>query len=116
MPKAPPRPSYISSTALTVKLLLPRCTDDGGSPIISYNLWVDAGDDFSSGFRKVPSYNGQDLEFNSIVTDSLYTGVVYRFKTSATNEYGDSDFSYEVIVGVGANPPKPSPVERDPEF
>ena len=93
--------------------MLPRSTDDGGSQIIYYNLWVDAGDDFSSDFRKVPSYNGQDLEFTSIVTDSLYTGIVYRFKTSATNEYGDSAFSFEVIVGVGANPPKPAPVERD---
>lgn len=49
-------------------------------------------------------------------TDGLITGKVYRFKTSAINEYGDSDFSFEVIVGVGANPPAPGSVVRDPEF
>jgi hypothetical protein len=44
------------------------------------------------------------------------TGKTYRLKTCATNFYGDSDFSYEVIVGVGAKAPSPGDVTRDPEF
>jgi hypothetical protein len=32
------------------------------------------------------------------------------------NEYGDSPFSYEVIVGVGKDAPAPGDVTRDSEF
>lgn len=98
-------------------LNLPRSEDDGGAPITGYKLWVDAGDDFSSTFTEVASFNGQDLVFtSSALDDGLTTGKVYRFKTCATNEYGDSFFSQEVIVGVGANVPAPDPVQRDAEF
>ena len=91
--------------------------DDGGSPITKYKLWVDAGDDFTSQFRQVPSYDGQSVIFTSNQTmDGLLTGKTYRLKTCATNVYGDSDFSFEVIVGVGAKAPSPGDVTRDPEF
>ena len=65
----------------------------------------------------MPSYNGKDVLFTSNATlDGLVTGKSYRFKTQAVNQYGDSDFSFEVIVGVGADAPAPSGITRDKEF
>jgi hypothetical protein len=72
-----------------------------GAAITGYKLWVDAGNDFSSDFVLVSSYNGQDTTFTSVAADLLVTGRVYRFRTTATNLVGDSDFSPEVIVGLG---------------
>jgi len=91
--------------------------DDGGSPISSYRLWVDGGNDFTTSFTEVASYNGQDVEFTSDeALDGLVTGKTYRFKTQASNEYGSSEYSYEVIVGVGADAPAPGDVTRDADF
>ena len=50
IPEAPLQPSYVSSTSTTITISLPRSLDDGGSPISSYKLWVDEGDDFTSAF------------------------------------------------------------------
>jgi hypothetical protein len=112
VPIPPLKPSYNISTTDTVTLNIPRSLDDGGSPILGYRLWADAGNDFSSQFTEVPSYNTHDTLFTSIPTD-LTPGATYRFKTTAYNVYGDSDFSYEIIVGVGANVPEPDQVTRD---
>lgn len=117
IPAAPLQLSYVSSTTETVTVSIPRSMDNGGSPITGYKLWVDAGDDFSSDFTQVPSYNGQDVEFTSdFDLDGLVTGSTYRLKSQATNEYGDSEFSFEVIVGVGADAPAPGDVTRDDDF
>lgn len=58
VPDAPTQLRFVSSTQTTVTLELPRSLNDGGSPILSYKLWVDAGNDFSSSFTEVQSYNG----------------------------------------------------------
>ena len=117
VPVAPLQPMFVSSTQTTVTLSLPRSQDNQGSPITGYKLWVDAGDDFTSSFREVTSYNGWDVEFTTdAVIDLLVTGKTYRFKTQASNAFGDSEYSYEVIVGVGAQAPAPGEVTRDAEF
>lgn len=113
-PEAPLRPSYNTSSIDTCTLNIPRSMDDGGSPILQYKLWVDQGDDFSSTFTQVASYDSSSALFTTdAATDGLITGKVYRFKTTAGNVYGDSDFSKEVIVGIGANVPQPDQVTRD---
>jgi hypothetical protein len=57
-PIAPDQPVYLSSTTDSVTLSLPRSTDDAGSPILKYELFVDAGDNFSSQFTKLSKYDG----------------------------------------------------------
>jgi hypothetical protein len=56
------------------------------------------------------------LAYNSQISyevTGLVTGKVYRFVTCATNFYGDSAFSLEVIAGLGNKPPAPSAPQRD---
>ena len=96
---------------------LPHSLDDGGSPIIQHELYVDQGDDFSSQFEKIVSFDGHSLVFTTdSENDGLVTGKTYRFKTLATNRYGASDFSFEMIVGLGAKSAAPGQVQRDTSF
>jgi hypothetical protein len=75
---------------------------------------VDAGDDFSSDFTKVASYTSNALTHTvDVAQDNVETGKIYRFKTTATNDFGESDYSQEVIIGVGQQVPAPSQVLRD---
>jgi hypothetical protein len=79
-----------------------RSEDNRGSPITSYSLFVDAGDDFSSDFSQVTSYTSNSLTHSvDVAQDQVETGKIYRFKTTATNDFGESDFSQEVIIGIG---------------
>lgn len=49
-PEKPPRPAMVETDSTSITLALQQTTDDGGSPVIGYQLSVDAGDDFNSGF------------------------------------------------------------------
>jgi len=42
-------------------------------------------------------------------THGLTSGTTYRFKISATNLYGDSEFSEETRAALGELPYKPDP-------
>jgi len=101
VPQAPLQPSLLSSTQTSITILVPRSQDNMGSPITSYKLYVDAGDDFTSSFSQVMSYDGLSEQHTlETTTDSLTTGLVYRIKSVAVNEYGDSNYSFELIVGM----------------
>lgn len=50
-PKTPLPPYFYSFTSDTLSIVVPRSEDNGGSAITSYELWVDAGNDFTSSFR-----------------------------------------------------------------
>ncbi|WP_210131950.1 hypothetical protein [Staphylococcus sp. GDK8D30P] len=77
---------------------------------MEYKLYVDAGDDFSSGFTELTNYDG----VSSTYTDnSLVTGKVYRFVYVANNAYGDSEYSHDLIAGFGATPPAPTAPTKD---
>jgi hypothetical protein len=109
VPLAPPEPTYVSSTSTYITLNIPRSLDDSGSPITGYKLFVDSGDDFTSSYSQVLAYNSQI----SYAVTGLVTGKVYRFITCAINLYGDSNFSLEVIAGLGNKTPAPSAPTRD---
>ncbi len=50
IPDSPPEPTYVSGTSTTVTLLLSPSDNDNGLRISSYELWIDAGNDFTSSF------------------------------------------------------------------
>jgi hypothetical protein len=80
----------------------------------SYEIWIDAGDDLTSDFRKLAgagSYNGVDDTYTiQKVADTLGDpGTIYRIKILAKNEDAvDSLFSDELVVALGSVPSKPS--------
>lgn len=76
-------------------------------------LWIDAGDDFSSSFTNVTGYNGQDLAYGFTAgTDGLSVGKTYRIKTRSINAIGASSFSDTTYVAFGAVAGAPGQPQR----
>jgi hypothetical protein len=93
-----------------------QTADDGGTPVIGYKIFRDAGNDFTTSYVQMTSYDGMSSTFTATVAnDGLVTGRIYRFVYVATNSLGDSDYSNELISGVGAPPVKPNPPHKDVE-
>ena len=94
---APPAPIVILVNNTQVQLSLSETTDDGGSPIIKYLLYVNEGSD-GSPYTQVTSYDGSSLTItinvganfsNNIIT----SGLIYTFYYVAENAIGMSDNS-----------------------
>jgi hypothetical protein len=59
-------------------------------------------------------YDGSSLQFSpNVADDGLVTGRIYRFQYIASNIYGDSEPSLEMIAGLGDKPHSPSAPVRD---
>ena len=70
-------------------------TDNGGSDIISYQLYVNDGTASNEPTTLVATYTSPYLMTHTITTatDGLVSGKVYKFKFEATNELGNSESS-----------------------
>lgn len=89
-----------------------RSSEDSGDLIINYQLWRNTGGS-STTYVEVTSYDGVSMSHTiSIAVDGLVSGAIYKFMTVANNNYGSSDFSDELNVGVSSFPAKPSAVTQ----
>jgi len=43
VPNAPPTPQFVSATSSTIKVIVPRTLENGGSVVSSYSLFIDDG-------------------------------------------------------------------------
>jgi hypothetical protein len=50
VPVKPPVPVYVSSTSTSITINLMQTPDDGGTPVIGYKIFRDAGNDFTSSY------------------------------------------------------------------
>ena len=110
IPSIPQAPILVGSTTTSIYFLLEPPVDNGGSVITSYQLWVDT-------LQTTPSYtliySGLALEVDiDSVTAGLSTGVIYRFRVQAVNQFGSSDYSQDTLASLGSVPMIPnSPVK-----
>jgi len=58
IPNTPPAPKFVSATDTSVTVDLFYADDDNGSRIKLYEIWIDKGNDLSSAFSKVTTYDG----------------------------------------------------------
>ena len=73
-------PQFLAFADGVLSILIPRSLDNGGTPILSYELWVDAGNDYSSEFTQLTNYNDNGLIYQATaLKDSLEVGKTYRF-------------------------------------
>lgn len=79
---------------------------------MSYELWVDSGNDFNSTFRQVTRYQNNSLVFNLNATDGLIAGNTYRFISRSMNQIGYSPFSLYSYIAFGDVPTPPGSVIR----
>jgi len=110
VPTIPRPPEYVSSSDDDIVLQLYRSDEDGGLPIIDYELWIDGGS-LSSDYVKLNTYIYTTHFFNfrvDRVANSLTKGLNYRFKYRSKNAIGFSEFSDTSRVALGPLPAKPN--------
>lgn len=83
--------------------MIPQSTDDLGSPITTYQLFINEGID-GSDFHEI-DYDGisQSYQINAddiVDAFTITTGRIYRIKTVASNSIDTSDDSEELLVGL----------------
>jgi hypothetical protein len=76
-------------------------------------LWRDAGDDYSSAWTQVASYDGQASTYSfTVATDSMADGKIYRMKTRTKNAIGYSDYSLDAYIAFADLPNVPGQPTR----
>jgi len=109
VPERSDRPYFLSFSDDKLSIVIPRCSDNGGTPITNYELWVDAGNDFGSEFSKLSQYANNELIFEAVAEAGiLESGRVYRFKTRTQNDIGYSEFSEHSYIAFGPVPNPPT--------
>lgn len=103
-PEAPRKPILSSVDETQISIVIPQSSDDLGSPVLTYSLFINEGID-GSDFYEVTDYDGisQTYQFNSgdiVGSFTLVTGRIYRIKTVASNSIDTSEDSEELLVGL----------------
>jgi len=109
----------VSATATSVNVKLFFTDDDNGSRIALYELWIDQGNDLSSNFRKVTTYDGIALTHTlTAANDNISPpGAIFRMKYRAKNVDGQfSEFSKELIFALGSVPSAPNAPQKNDEL
>jgi hypothetical protein len=100
IPSAPQPPTLVSSDSTTLVVRINPSLDNGGSPILSYQLYMDAGT-LSSSFTLLNDYDGVSSTFEVTQADEgITSGLSYRFFTVAVNAIGESEPSNEATFAV----------------
>jgi hypothetical protein len=112
VPDTPDRPVFEGFADGKLQLYIPESEDNGGTDIIGYELYVDAGDDFTSEFTKLEGYTGESTVYEATEADGLELGKTYRFESRAENLMGFSELSTASYIAFGAVPNVPDPPSR----
>jgi len=114
-PARPPVPKYGSSTASSITLLFSPSSDDGGKIITSIELEVSPR--LATTWTQLTNYDGMSMSYTATVLgDGLTAYSHYRFRIRVVNEYGNSDYSEELVLSVAPLPSKLAPVTKDQAY
>ena len=107
VPDPPAPPALASATADSITLALTESGDSGGSRVLDYELWMDAGT-YGTSFSQVTSYLGS-LPTHTLtpIPDGIVSGTTYTFKYRARNVVGYSEYSSEVRYVISSPPSQP---------
>lgn len=105
IPMAPPIPKYVSSTSTSITLSFDLSPDNGGSKIIEYKLFRDAGNLASDINIEETTYDGLSSTF---AVTGLTAGKKYRFQYYANNFFGDSMPSDILTIAASTLPAIPN--------
>ena len=108
VPARSDRPYFLTFANDKLSIVIPRTLDNGGTPISTYELWVDDGNDFKSEFHKLTNYDDNALIYEAAEDpDGLVRGKTYRFITRTVNQIGASEFSIYAYIAFGDVPDIP---------
>lgn len=112
-PAAPLKPVLVSVDETHITILVPQSSDNQGSVINSYHLFINEGVDGSE-FHEISTYQSEatytisadDLAGSFTIT----VGGIYRLKTKASNSIDISEDSEELVVALARRPTQPAKV------
>ena len=107
IPSAPTRDSSTTSTQLVVNWSQISSPNDGGSPIISYNLQYDAGSGATSWVDLIGNPTNS-LVLTYTFTGSITAGKTYNFRMRVLNLQGWSSYSNITPIIAASVPGSPS--------
>jgi hypothetical protein len=99
--------SVTSAVAIKVSYARPVSPDDGGSPIVSYELQMDDGE--GGGFVSLRGFSSYSLETDATVTVGILKGRAHRLRYRAKNAVGWGPFSEEATILAATVPAPPAP-------
>lgn len=112
VPARPPAPTRDSVDATSISVTIRKAADDGGSNILGYELYINQGTGTTS-FLKVASYSGDSATHTlTAAGDALTAGQTYLLMTRAQNEFGFSEYSEQLSVGLAAFPAAPAALAK----
>lgn len=101
IPTVPPKPTYISSDSTSITVQLYQSEWSNGSPITSYEVWTDQGDNLSEIDTKETLYDGSSMSYT---LTGLTPGLVYKIAVKASNVEGTTGFGYYAAIGASELP------------
>jgi hypothetical protein len=105
LPTQPPAPKLDSSSTTSIKLTLSPSPDNGGSPILYYNLYMDNGD-LTVPMTKINAYDGTSTSYT--ISSGLTPTTKYRFAYTAVSAMGESEQIFESRFAAARLPDKPN--------
>ena len=112
VPDAPadgPQSDPAVTNAYQIKVTYDEVVDDGGSPILSYELQM--GSSILKDFITISGLDPQTLSLYFIVTKGIEKGKTYAFRYRAINAVGAGDWSPITQINaasIPAAPPRPT--------
>ena len=85
-----------SSSSIKVTFATPTPPDDGGSPILTYELQMDGGD--GGNFTSIHGLTPYSMTTHFTVTEDVSKGRSHRFRYRAKNAVGWGPFSAEAVI------------------
>ena len=115
VPSKPPAPilSNVNDTYIILNLTAP--SDNGGSSIIDYALYVDNGM-INGAFTLVGNYTGSRGQHELTAANGITSGNIYRFKWVTRSIIGMSEESDWIRVGFGVQASQPTNLAIDIEY
>jgi hypothetical protein len=108
-PGKPDPPLLVAATATTIELQFFVPATSGGTPLTSYELFRNDGNDANEATIQVTTYTSNSLTHTlTTAADSVVTGTIYRFRFRAVNAIGNSEYSDTVRYAVVDPPAAPA--------
>ena len=117
VPAAPPSPAVTFVDESQIRLQLTISSDDGGTGIFAYHLYINEGTN-GSPMHEIATYDGLSAAYTILAGDLVDThtirlGNMYTLKYVAENSVGLSQDSSLLYVSLARKPNKPAPPTFD---
>jgi titin len=110
VPERPPPPVFVSADATSITLEVLPSRDSNGSPISSYELWRDSGENLEAISIQVADFDGGTTVHQ---VTGLDPGLLYKFAVYAINAEGTSQSSLYTTMASSELPSKPVAIYKD---